>query len=470
MLTSSATPIPITIPAAAHAHDDYDYHNETIHCKYPRPVEQIRKESYPHMADNVYLDHAGMTIYSKELVLASSEMLLKNLFGNSHSHSGPSTRSENVTQKTRNQVLQMFSADPKVFDVAFTLNATHAIKTVGLCFKDCFDDFDYFYNLNCHTSVVGVRELASKSTSFNDMDDLNLESDKQCLISWTGQSNLNGERYPINEWNKEIKDRSPTSYTLLDAASLSTTAPPDLSDHETFPDFMAVSFYKMFGMPDIGGLIFKKEAAKKILPHKKYFGGGTVDAVALDIPYKEFKDDLYSIVEEGTLPIHSIVQLSEAIRIHNSIYGSYKNISSYVKELTQYAIRRLQSLTYKSTGAPMVVIHSPNLPNQGPIIAFSLRNSKNEAIGYFDFEESVSLGGLSVRSGGMCNVGGIQKWLGRDTNDIIRDYNAGHTCGGAMDIVDGKPTGLLRVSFGAMSLKEEVDTLVDRIVDFLKNY
>jgi selenocysteine lyase/cysteine desulfurase len=65
-----------------------------------------------------------------------------------------------------------------------------------------------------------------------------------------------------------------STYTLLDAAALATTAPLDLSDAATAPDFTAISFYKIFGFPNIGALIVRKASAH-VLNNRRYFGGGT---------------------------------------------------------------------------------------------------------------------------------------------------------------------------------------------------
>ena len=41
---------------------------------------------------------------------------------------------------------------------------------------------------------------------------------------------------------------------------------------------MALSFYKIFGFPNIGALIVRKDSAH-VLESRKYFGGGTVEMI-----------------------------------------------------------------------------------------------------------------------------------------------------------------------------------------------
>ena len=42
-------------------------------------------------------------------------------------------------------------------------------------------------------------------------------------------------------------------------------------------------------------------------------------------------------------------------------------------------------------------------------------------------------------------------------------FQLGHRCGDAVDIIDGRPTGAVRVSFGYMSTFDDVKKLVDFI-------
>jgi len=86
-----------------------------------------------------------------------------------------------------------------------------------------------------------------------------------CLFAYPAQSNFSGCRYPL-EWVETLHrwsghDSSPVNktrprcesktrprwYVLLDAAALLTTSTLDLRRHK--PDFVTLSFYKMFGFP-----------------------------------------------------------------------------------------------------------------------------------------------------------------------------------------------------------------------------
>ncbi len=61
-------------------------------------------------------------------------------------------------------MLRFFNADPNEFDVVFVANATAAIKLVAEAFRDHVGGFRYWYHAEAHTSLVGVRELATRGS------------------------------------------------------------------------------------------------------------------------------------------------------------------------------------------------------------------------------------------------------------------------------------------------------------------
>lgn len=88
-----------------------------------------------------------------------------------------------------------------------------------------------------------------------------------------------GTKYPL-EWIEEVQNGalntkgSQNFYTLLDAACYASSN--DLNLGGIFqPDFIAISFYKIFGYPTGLGALLVKKSSEGVLK-KKYLGGGTV--------------------------------------------------------------------------------------------------------------------------------------------------------------------------------------------------
>jgi molybdenum cofactor sulfurtransferase len=84
---------------------------------------------------------------------------------------------------------------------------------------------------------------------------------------------LQGQLYPLSWINQlHAKSDAANSYlVVLDAAAYAATHALDLSAVQ--PDFVPVSFYKLFGYPTgLGALLVRKKAARQL--NKVYFGGG----------------------------------------------------------------------------------------------------------------------------------------------------------------------------------------------------
>jgi molybdenum cofactor sulfurtransferase len=54
---------------------------------------------------------------------------------------------------------------------------------------------------------------------------------------------------------------------------MTSSMEPVFRDPEHAPDFTCLSMYKIFGFPDLGALVVRKDSGH-ILTLRKYFGGG----------------------------------------------------------------------------------------------------------------------------------------------------------------------------------------------------
>lgn len=100
---------------------------------------------------------------------------------------------------------------------------------------------------------------------------------------------------------------------------------------------------------------------------------------------------------------------------------------------------------------------------QGGILTFNLLRSNGDYIGYMEVLHMAGLFKIHLRTGCFCNPGACQRHLGLTDDEIIKNYNAGFKCGGDRDLIDGKPTGAVRISFGFMSRIEDIETLMTMI-------
>ncbi|KAF8536180.1 pyridoxal phosphate-dependent transferase [Trichophaea hybrida] len=437
-------------------------------------VEEARNVEYPQLKDCTYLDHGGTTLYARSAIEAFTADLCSNLYGNPHSPSAPSEVSTKRVENVRLRVLHYFNANPEDFDVVFCANATAGMKLVMEAFSALNLGFRYRYHGDSHTSLVGIRALSSNPQCL--MSDWDVEqwldgpSEMRDigLFAWPGQSNLSGRRLPLN-WAGKLRTTHPNYYSLLDAAALLTTAPLDLSDVSTAPDFTVLSFYKIFGFPDMGALIVRR-GSSGILEKRRYFGGGTVDALAIETNFVAYKRDVpHSYLEDGTIPFHSIIALDTMMTTHEHLYGTPYDISRHALSLGRLVYELLSNLKHGNGRNICKFYGGGNYSSslsQGPTMAFNLQRSDGTWVGYAEFEKLASVKKIYLRVGSMCNPGGLNAYIGLRSWEIEQNYAAGHVCSDDNDIMGGKPTGAIRISLGAMSTIDDVFAFVRFLEEF----
>lgn len=418
--------------------------------------------------------------------------MLSVLLGNLHSASTSSQLSTRRVQDIRLRALRFFNADPNIFDLVFVANATAGIKLVMEGFREEKGGFWYGYHGDSHTSLVGVREAARSGhhcfRSDREIEEwlegrydggTKLNSDVLGLFAYPAQSNMNGRRLPLS-WTGRLRSSTHGQriYSLLDAAALVSTSPLDLSNASIAPDFIVLSFYKMFGFPDLGALIVHKEATA-VLQKRQYFGGGTVEMVTCGKENWHIKKHgiLHEQLEDGTLPIHSIIALENAMNVHGKLFGPFNDVSSHTSYLAEQLYNDLGGLRHANDHPVCKIYNDPassytDSRTQGPIIAFNLQNERGEWVSNAEVEKLANIRSIQLRSGGLCNPGGVASALELQPWEMKRNFSAGHRCGNENDIIGHKPTGVLRVSLGAMSIMRDVTVFIDFIKEFfvkLKN-
>ncbi|KFH63803.1 hypothetical protein MVEG_10496 [Podila verticillata NRRL 6337] len=448
---------------------------------YNTNIETIRKEQYPQIKDAIYLDHAGATLPSQHHLQNFSSNLASNLYANPHSKSPSSQASSARVDSARHKVLDHFRASVHgEWDVIFTANATAGIKLVGEAFpwaQGTESKSQLTILREAHTSLVGLRGLADETSSERAIDQSTASpstiTPTYNLLAYPAQCNFSGRRFPLS-WASQYKQHFDTSTTknlvLLDAASYVMTAELDLSDLASAADFVVVSFYKMFGFPTgLGAVIVKTELAHVL--RKRYFGGGTVSAIASDESWQVYRGSLHGRYEDGTLNYLDIVALDLAFESVEALYGSYSAISPHVTALHRLLFEQMRALVHYN-GKPLCSLYVEdadmvgNPEMYGPILNFNLKRSNGQWIGYGDVERLASMKNIHVRTGGFCNPGSMQRWLDLSADEVKKNLEAGHVCWDDTDILNGKPTGSIRVSLGAMTTVDDVLALIS----FLQEY
>ncbi|XP_051124906.1 molybdenum cofactor sulfurase isoform X2 [Andrographis paniculata] len=470
---------------------DYGYPNGF------KSIDQIRATEFKRLKDVVYLDHAGATLYSELQMEGVFKDLNSTLYGNPHSQSNCSMITSDILGEARQLILTFFNASPREYKCIFTSGATAALKLVGEAFP-WSSRSTFMYTMENHNSVLGIREYALREgsaaiavdienvcdldprcsgepairfiphslqkrgeTGFREKDQT---SDTYNLFAFPSECNFSGQKFNLNllnvvkEGNYEMSGistcRSGRWMVLIDAAKGSATSPPDLSKYKA--DFVVVSFYKLFGYPTgVGALIAKNDAAK--LLKKTYFSGGTVAASIADVDFYKRRDAIEEHFEDGTLPFVSIASLKHGFKILNTLTMSA--IYRHATSLASYVRNELMNLRH-SNGDCVCTLYGLKYPEllhdgMGPVVSFNLRRPDGTWFGYREVEKLASLSNIQLRTGCFCNPGACAKHLGLSHSDLLSNIEAGHVCWDDHDILNGKPTGAVRVSFGYMSTYED---------------
>ncbi len=251
-------------------------------------LDDLRAREYARLDDlgQIYLDYTGGGLYAESQLREHFELLRHHVFGNPHSLNPTSRATTELVERARASVLDFFQASPDEYAVIFTSNASQALKLVGEAYP--FQPGGQLLLLSDnHNSVNGIREFArAKGASFTYLPvmapDLRMEEAlllpflehgtnvAQHLFAYPAQSNFTGVQHPL-EWIEAAQARG--WQVLLDGAAFVPTNRLDLS--RWHPDFVPLSFYKMFGYPTGVGCLLARKAALATL-QRPWFAGGTI--------------------------------------------------------------------------------------------------------------------------------------------------------------------------------------------------
>lgn len=443
-----------------------------------------------------YMDFTGSSIYLNRQVAESSDILESGVFGNPHSKSSSSKLSTSYVDEMRAKIYEFFSADPEEYEVIFTRSATGALHLLGESFPFSSRGSNYAYLLSNHNSVLGIRSFAEKKlarigavteemvdawlefpndpvwngTVFEARD--NGDGPSYSLFAYPKKDNYEGVLYP-DRWIEQVKNMSTPNHewmVLLDTAAYAPTYRLNLTD--IHPDFVVISFYKVFGLPTgVGAWLMRKESEKKL--RRVYWGGSSVFTATSALPW-EIRFEDAAKWEDGTLPFLDIANLKPGFDTMEYL-GGIDSVQRYVTCLGQYMSDKLKSLRH-SNGNPMLLLygkHYDDPSRQSGIANFQILKPDGELFSYRTAALVLSEQGFQVRDGCMCNPGACYKAVGVTDEEVrekaIRADGDYRNWEWIYVIRDGelvrRPLGSIRVSLGWMSRQADIDALADFLVE-----
>ncbi|MFE7441027.1 aminotransferase class V-fold PLP-dependent enzyme [Streptomyces chartreusis] len=425
--------------------------------------------SYLDAAQHVYLDHTGAGLPTREQLRIHAHRLTSGVYGNPHSQNPASAASDDLIARTRAAVLDHFRADPAEYLVIFTPNATGALRLVGEAYP--FGPHRPLVLLqDNHNSVNGIRAFArargarTKSVSLDQPDlrtsDTTLHAALDGpggLFAYPAQSNFTGVRHPLR-WIDAAHEAGHD--VLLDAAAFVPSGLLDLS--AVHPDFVVVSWYKVFGYPTgVGSLIARREALARL--RRPWFSGGTISVASAQVEWHRMSDD-ESAFEDGTLNFLHIPDVATGLELIGAV--GMDSVSRHVGELTAVLMDGLRSLTH-SSGMPMVRLYGPRTSEgRGGTVALNLLDVHGNVIDERVVARDSSARGISLRTGCFCNPGAGEASFGISMQSLRRAVrNTDGTMDDYLRQLAMPSGGAVRVSVGLPSNRADVEAFLAFVLD-----
>lgn len=449
-------------------------------------LDELRTKEYGRLdqVQQVYLDYTGGGLYAESQLDEHMELLRRNVFGNPHSTNPTSLAMTTLVERARAAVLAYFHASPDEYTVIFTANATGALKLVGEAYPFA-PGGRYLLTFDNHNSVNGIREFArAKGATFTYVplmpSDLRVNeaelihyldqarSEQHNLFAYPAQSNVSGVQHSL-EWIALAQERGWD--VLVDGAAFAPTNRLDLS--QWHPDFVPLSFYKIFGYPTgIGCLIARKVALAKL--RRPWYAGGTLvfsSVIAADDAGEGFylKPDQEGF-EDGTLNYLMLPAVELGLKHIESI--GIELIHERVRCLTGWLLENLLALRY-SNGMPVVHIYGPTTTEKrGGTIAFNFYDPAGNQFDCYTMQEEANRWNISLRSGCFCNPGVREIALNFNREELATcfEYKEQMDYEQFLLKIEGRPKeGALRLSVGLVTNFADVYRFLQFVVTALNH-
>ena len=457
--------------------EQYPSYKSTLRIDELRAIDYTRLEKGEH----IYLDYTGGGLYAESQVVAHQKLLREHVFGNPHSSNPTSIYTTRLLESSRDYVLHFFNAPASEYDVIYTLNASGGLKLVGESYPFGKGD-QYLLTFDNHNSVNGIREFAfarGAEVTYIPIElpelrvnECQLEAalEKACpggknLFAYPAQSNFSSVQHPL-EWIDKAHEHGWD--VLLDAAAFVPTNRLDLGKWK--PDFVPLSFYKMFGYPTgIGALIVRKDKLPKL--HRPWFAGGTITVASVQGD-KYYLAEGHTAFEEGTVDYLNIPAVEIGLRYLESI--GIDIIHERVGCLTDWLLSNLISMQH-STGEALVRVYGPiTTDKRGGAVTLNFIDKNGVPIDHRTIEKKANEVNISLRTGCFCNPGAGEVALGISKQELGACFTQpGHDKRLSLDdfrlCIDGKSSGAVRISLGMMTNFNDVQGFLGFARGFLDN-
>jgi selenocysteine lyase/cysteine desulfurase len=215
------------------------------------------------------------------------------------------------------------------------------------------------------------------------------------------------------------------------------------------PDFVDLSFYKIFGYPTgIGCLIARKDTIRKL--HRPWYAGGTIS-------FSSVQGEGYYLTpgsagfEDGTVNYLSLPAIEIGLRYIESV--GIDLIHTRVMALTGWLIDNLLALTH-ANGRPVIRLYGPASTDQrGGTVEVNYYDPEGNLFDCNFVESMANQRNISLRAGCHCNPGAREVSIGLTEEELKTCFidKDRMTYEEFMHAIVGKTTGAVRSSLGLVT-------------------
>jgi molybdenum cofactor sulfurtransferase len=201
---------------------------------------------------------------------------------------------------------------------------------------------------------------------------------------------------------------------LVDAAAFVPTNRLDVA--AVRPDFVSMSFYKMFGFPTGVGCLLLRRARLEVL-RRPWFAGGTITIASVQGDGHYLHQD-EAAFEDGTVDYLNLPAVSTGLR-HLERVGM-DAIHDRVSCLTTWLLDALAGLRHRNGRAVVELLGPTSTAARGGTVTFKMRDCTGRQLDDRRVEELANQMNISLRTGCFCNPGAGEVAHHLDATDMTR--------------------------------------------------
>jgi selenocysteine lyase/cysteine desulfurase len=234
------------------------------------------------------------------------------------------------------------------------------------------------------------------------------------------------------------------------------------------PDYVVLSFYKMFGYPTgVGALLARRPALRKL--HRPWFAGGTISWASVLADSHTLSPGSEGF-EDGTLNYTSLPAVEMGLDFIDSV--GIETIHSRVNALAGWLMDELLDLRH-GNGERVVRIYGPiGMEGRGATVALNVYDPRGGHIDHREVEARANAWQISLRTGCFCNPGAGEMAMGLERDEIVGCLvQSGNrmTVDEFRQCIDNKSTGAVRISFGIASTFKDALTVLRFFQEFTED-